>query len=138
MSEEDYSYPPSDPLQAEDWVSKHPKSAIAYGAGWLASGQGYGPQALEEWPECPGFDWDDGIPDWSELKCESGYEYRTVLLDGSYHTKILEQTEDGWEMVVHHQINPEPELFNEEGRLTGVMYLGEGACQVVYRRKETP
>jgi hypothetical protein len=129
-----YGWPPADQEQAEDWSSEHPLDAVAYAAGWSASGEGYGPeQARAEWPEMPGFDFDSGAPDWSEISEESGYEYRTVL-SATWNNPAT--TTDGWELVQSFAVNPEPELYDEEGSPSGVMYIGEENREVVYRRED--
>jgi hypothetical protein len=131
-----YDWPPSDPDAASDWASDHSNDAIAYAAGWTQSGTGYGPkQAKAEWPLCPGFDWADGLPDWDcGLTEESDFEYRTVLMDqGGYFAAIPKV--NGWELVNAFGINPEPELHDEEGKATGVMYIGEHCIEAVYRRR---
>jgi len=129
-----YDWPPSDQKKAEEWSYEHPFDAVAYAAGWSESGEGYGPdQAREEWPEMPGFDFEDGVPDWSGITEEEDYEYRTVLYVGF---QPPEKTEDGWEKVASFVINPEPELYDEGGDPTGVMYIGEDNLEVVYRLKD--
>lgn len=129
-----YEWPPSDPEQASEWSYEHAFDAIAYAAGWSGSGEGYGPdQADKEWPDVPGFDFEDGVPDWSEIKEEAGYEYRTVL---SAVAPVAERTKDGWELVRSFGVNPEPELYDESGSPTGVLYIGEENRESVYRRPE--
>lgn len=128
----DYIYPPSDPTQAEEWAYNNGFSAVAYAAGWIQSGRGYGQeQTKEEWPECPGFDFDSGIPDWDcGIDEDYDYEYRTALC---YHVTTTPQI-DGWEFVGRFQVRPEPELSDGSGMMTGVVYIGEESAELVYRR----
>ena len=81
----------------------------------------------------PGFDFEGGVPDWSELKEESGYEYRTVLYAGG---SPPEKTKDGWVRVAYFGVNPEPELYDESGSPVGHLYIGEDNLEVVYRKPE--
>ena len=136
MSE--YEWPPSNQEEADEWSYEHPLDAIAYAAGWTHSGMGYGPeQAREEWPEMEGFDFDSGLPDWgSGIREEPGFEYRTMLMAGDPYTSVAKVTPDGWEVVASFGINPEPELYDEEGSPSGHLYIGEGNREVVYRRPE--
>jgi hypothetical protein len=138
MSNHNYEWPPSETDEAEEWASERPLDAIAYAAMWTHSGQGYGlEQSREEWPEMPGFDYDSGLPDWDTgIEEESGYEYRTVLLAGDPYTMPPKKTDDGWELVSAFGINPEPELYDEDGSPSGHMYIGEGNQEVVYRRPD--
>jgi hypothetical protein len=126
-----YDWPPNDKDAAETWSDDHEMDAIAYAASWTHSGHGYCPeQARAEWPHCPGFDFDDGLPDWDTDMCEeAGYRYRTVLCIAT----PTERTADGWERVASFRVNPEPELYDEDGELTGHMYIGEDAREAVYR-----
>jgi hypothetical protein len=128
-----YSYPPSDTEAAEKWAYDNGFDAVAYAAGWTQSGHGYGvEQAKAEWPECPGFDWEDGLPDWDcGLEEDYDYEYRTVLC---YHVTKDPEVE-GWEFVKRFQVTPEPRLHNEDGNECGFIYIGEESAEVVYRRK---
>jgi len=129
--------PPGPEEDLDQWVSDHRQDAIAYAAGWTGSGLGYGPdQAKAEWPENPGFDWDDGLPDWDTgLEEEDGYEYRTALVDGdAYGHAAPEKTTDGFELVKAFSVNPEPEVHDEQGNAAGHIYIGEGAVEAVYRR----
>ena len=129
-----YSYPPSDPDQAEEWAYENGNDAVAYAAGWTQSGRGYGEQAKEEWPEMPGFDFECGLPDWDTgLTEEDGYEYRTALC---YHVTDTPEIE-GWEFVARYQVTPEPELFDESGNGSGCFYIGEESAELVYRRRNT-
>ena len=132
----DYDWPPEKTDDANDWAYEHPLDAIAYAAGWTQSGAGYGlDQAREEWPEMPGFDFTEGLPDWGTgLEEDPDFEYRTVLLAGDPYTSPAKETEDGWVLVVAYIINPEPELFDEGGSSSGHLYIGEGNQEVVYRR----
>jgi hypothetical protein len=127
-----YSYPPSNQSDAEEWAYNNGNSAVAYAAGWIQSGHGYGEeQTKEEWPGCPGFDFECGLPDWdSGLEEEDGYEYRTALC---YHVTKTPEVE-GWEFVARFKVNCEPELFNEDGDLCGNVYIGEESAELVYRR----
>lgn len=128
-----YQYPPINQEEAEEWAYHHETDAIAYAAGWTGSGHGYGEQALAEWPECTGFDWEEGLPDWDcGLSEEEGYEYRTVLC------RWLPGLKDpaGWERVASYSVNPEPELYDLDGNISGHVYLGEGAAEVVFKRKD--
>lgn len=129
-----YSYPPSNPAQAEEWAYNNGFAAVAYAAGWTGSGLGYGEeQTKEEWPECPGFDFECGLPDWDTgLEEEDGYEYRTALC---YHVTKIPEVE-GWEFVANFQVTPEPALWGEDGTTTGSIYLGEESAELVYRRLE--
>jgi hypothetical protein len=130
-----YEWPPEDTEKAEKWSSEHPLDAIAYAAGWSASGMGYGKQARKEWPDNPGFDFTEGLPDWDTgLKEDPDYEYRTVLMSGDPYLTTPDRTDDGWEQVTNFAVNPEPELFDEEGSASGHMYIGEGHYEIVYRR----
>lgn len=131
-----YSYPPSDPEKADEWTYDHSHASVAYAAGWIQSGQGYGEQAREEWPACPGFDFDEGLPDWDHgLDVDEGaFEYRTVLYDNGGIPCATKATDDGWELFASFDVNPEPELYAEDGSPTGVMYIGEYARELVYRR----
>ncbi len=128
----DYSYPPSIPKQAEEWAYNNGFAAVAYAAGWTQSGRGYGEeQAKKEWPENPGFDFEDGIPDWDcEIEEEDGYEYRTALC---YHVTKDPEVE-GWEFVAKFQVTPEPELCDGDGTVSGFYYIGEESAELVYRR----
>lgn len=67
----------------EKWSYDNPKDAVREAAGWNGTGQGYGDQAKIEWPECPGFDWDNDCPDYHDCELndrhETHVEYRTVL-----------------------------------------------------------
>jgi hypothetical protein len=130
MSE--YSHPPSDPVQAEEWAYNNGFSAVAYAAGWTGSGAGYGPtQAKEEWPENPGFDFECGLPEGDfGLTEEDGYEYRTSLC---YHITKDPEVE-GWEFVAKFQVTAEPELCGEDGNISGRFYIGENSFELVYRR----
>lgn len=133
-----YEWPPSDEEKADDWSDEHPFDAVAYAAHWTHSGDGYGPErAKASWPDCPGFDWQDGVPDWSGIDEESGYEYRTVLASGdAYGCYALgKDAPEGWELVEAFNVNPEPELFDDDGNACGCMYIGEGNAEIVYRRK---
>lgn len=132
-----YEMPPGPGEDLDQWVSDHRRDAIAYAAGWTGSGLGYGPdQAKAEWPENPGFDWEDGLPDWDTgLVEEDGYEYRTSLVDGdAYGNAAVDKTADGFELVKAFSVNPEPEVYDEQGSAAGNIYIGEGVVEAVYRR----
>lgn len=130
-----YDWPPEDTDAAYNWAADNTHAAVAYAAMWTHSGQGYGEQTKTEWPDCPGFDYDDGLPDWGcEITEEPGYEYRTVLMWHFYGETF--PCPNGWELVASFRVNPEPELFDDDGSPCGHMYIGEGWHEAVYRRKE--
>lgn len=117
--------------QWKEYFDDNHLEAARYAVGWSGSGAGYGEQAREEWPACPGYDWDEGVPEWSEIDEEDGYEYRTVIGDyGPFASPDI----DGWEKVQSFGVNPEPEVFDEDGNALGVVYIGEYVRETVYRR----
>jgi hypothetical protein len=131
-------WPPTNEEDLDDWLSEHNQDAIAYGAGWTDSGKGHGPTAgRTSWPGNPGFDWDSGLPDWDTgLEEEPGYEYRTSLMDSGSYGNIPKETEDGFELVQAFNVNPEPEVTDEDGDVIGNLYLGEGPVEAVYRKRD--
>jgi hypothetical protein len=126
-----YDWPPDDTDKAEDWAYENEEDAVAYAAGWTHSGQGYGPEAaVDEWPDVPGFDFDEGLPDWDTgIREDPDYMYRTVLVIG----RPPKKTDDGWKLVRAFQVTPEPDLFDEDGDVSGFMYIGEDNFEAVYR-----
>jgi hypothetical protein len=132
MSNHNYDWPPSNTEEAEEWSDDHHLDAIAYAAGWSASGMGYVDQARKEWPLNPGFDFTEGLPDWDTgIEEDADYEYRTSLLAGGTAPK---ETPDGWVLVASFMVNPEPELYDEDGSPSGYMYVGEDNREAVYRK----
>lgn len=128
-----YEWPPNETEAAQDWADDHEVDAIAYAAGWSASGMGYGPkQARQEWPHNPGFDFTEGLPDWDTgLAEDADHEYRTALTFGR---DVPKKTKDGWVLLAKFQVTPEPELYDEDGSASGFYYIGEGPHEAIYVR----
>ena len=125
--------------QADKWLddaSIHEQLRMA--AGWEGTGEGYGAQAKEEWPNLPGSDFDCQLPEWLERdtfpdQWEEGVEYRTVLADfGMWDTPAAYKEVDGWVLVASYPLRVEME-FGENSDI--LLYFGEGGRESVYRRK---